>query len=84
MITNGTRWKAVLNVSITTKPEGNRSARVDVGVYASHQDAVDNIVTEIEIASVGPGTGLELFDTMPAANAADAVMKSVNPGWVDA
>jgi hypothetical protein len=82
---NGTTYpnaiKRVASVDICEVPE-YRSARVTINVFPSASE-MESALT-VESAAVGPGTGLELFDAQPAAAAAEQIMKSVNPGWVDA
>ncbi len=80
---NGTTYpnavKVVASVDICEVPE-YRSARVTINVFAGASE-MESALT-VESAAVGPGTGLELFETLPAAQAAEQIMKSVNPGWV--
>ena len=84
MITKDGKYKAVISAEIGYLPIANHAADVRIGCYDSLDDYSSNVVSQIETAAVGPGTGIELFDTLPASQAAEQIMKSVNPGWVDA
>ncbi len=84
MITHDGKYKAVITVEIGYFPVSNHAAIVRIGCFDSLADYENNTVSQIETESVGPGTGVELFDVQPAATAADVILHSVNPGWVDA
>lgn len=90
MITGSFEWggvvypaavKLVASVDVCQIPEF-RSARVTINVFPSVSEQEQALT--VESAAVGPGTGLELFDTLPVAQAAEQIMRSVNPGWIDA
>jgi len=90
MITGSFEWggvvypnaiKEVASIDVCMIPEFH-SARVTINVYASVTEKESALT--VESAAVGPGTGVELFDTQPASAAADIILHSVNPGWVDA
>lgn len=84
MITLNGKYKSVVSVEIGYFPVANHAALVRIGCFDSIEDYNNNAVSQIETEAVGPGTGVELFDSQPAATAADIILHSVNPGWVDA
>jgi hypothetical protein len=73
--------KEVASIDVCLVPEF-RSARVTINVFPSASEKESALT--VESAAVGPGTGVELFEQMPADKAAEQILKSVNPGWIDA
>lgn len=73
--------KEVASVEVCFVPQ-SYSARVTINVFPSATEKESALT--VESAAVGPDTGMELFETMPADKAAEQILKSVNPGWVDA
>ena len=90
MITGSFEWggtvyptavKEVASIDVCLIPE-YRSARVTINVYASATEKESALT--VESAAVGPGTGVELFEQFPASVAAEKILISVNPGWIEA
>ncbi len=84
MITKDGKYKSVVGCEVGYYPVANHAAVVRIGCFDSLDDYNNNTVSEIQTESVGPGTGVELFDSQPAMAAADVILHAVNPGWVDA
>lgn len=78
--------KAVGIIEICYLPVSSHSAKILTYVFPSQEDFDNGVISEAETDLVGPGTGVELFDT--AANPEDVafgIIKALpkNQGWTE-